>query len=475
MNSLISDYVGWRLSDAIAKLYRDGMTVLVPTVDLYDILTYTEDEDVETAMLGAAEGADSDMAAGTTLSSIWDELIEALITQVTESGTVGGGFDDLDAYQGIAAATGRHYRMSRDFANPLRTNNGADAIAAVGVYPLITTLGTFAHGGSSVAGTALGLTLEGPARMVARVTAGIGAVDWLIDVICVDSGPASDLATALTADAQTIEVDDTTDFPVAGTVQIDDELITITNTGRTGTIICTDATRGAGGTTGVVHAVDSVVRAAVTRTITLDDALVAGSEVQILRAPIVGTSRSGQAVVAVTNPSTAGFAAGQHVLLKDDTYPRKLTSDLSYIDGYQLYGNQIEVEDTWPYDVGSVIVLHDDTIGDNTYTVYNVDRPDRIITVTTYIAQGYTTAQRAHIRLLTAEGLDRSNNEVGVIDSVDDDADTITLDANLRNTYYASGYVYLLIAKIAGVSTSSGGQAGDAVAIRALPDRTIYK
>jgi len=104
-----------------------------------------------------------------------------------------------------------------------------------------------------------------------------------------------------------------------------------------------------------------------------------------------------------------------------------------------------------------------------------VDRPNKTITVTTYIAQGYTTAQKAHIRLLTAEGLGRGNNEVGVIDSVDDDADTITLEANLRNTYYTSGNVYLLVAKIAGVSTSSGGQADDALAIKSLPDRTIYK
>lgn len=473
--SLISDYVAWNGADAIAKLYQDAMAVLVPTPSLYDIYTYTEDEDVESNMLGAAEIVDVDMDQGTTLSTLFEEVIDALLTHATTSGITGGGFADLNTYLGVATVLGRHYRMARDYADPLRTLDGAAAISAANVFPRQTTIGTFAHGGSYAAGTALGLALTGPARMVAEVTGGIGAADWLVDVICVDSGPASPLASDLTADGQTIEVDDATDFPVAGTVQIDDELITITNTGRTGTVICTDATRAAGGTTAATHAEDAVVRTTVTRTVTMGNALITGGQVDMLQASIVGTSRSEQAVIAVTNPSAAGFAAGQQVLLKDDTYPRKLTSDLAYLDGYQLYGNQIVVEDTWPYDIGDIIVLHDDALGDNTYVVYSVDRPNHTITVTTYIAQGYTTEQKAHIRLLTAEGLGRGNNEVGVIDSVDDDADTITLEANLRNTYYLSGMVYLLVAKVAGVSTSSGGQANDALAIKALPDRTIYK
>ncbi len=421
-------------------------------------------------------GVDEDMDAGTTLSTIWEGIIDSLIAQITESGVSGGGFADLDAYQGVTLTTGRHFRLSRYFADVLRTLDGATAIDAAGVFPIQTTLRTLTWGASSVAGIALDLTLEGPARVVAEVTGSIGAANWNIDVICVDSGPASPLASALDASEQTIEVDDTTDFPNAGTVQIDDELIGITNTGRTGSIICTDATRAAGSTTAAAHLVDSVVRTVQTRTLLLALGSAVGDQTEILMSPIVGTSRSGQANVAVTNPSTAGFAAGQHVLLIDDDYPRRLTSDLAYIDGYQLYGNQIVVEDTWPYDIGDLIVLHDDSIGDSVaYTVYSIDRPAGVITVSAYIAQGFTTAQRAHIRLLTAEGVGRGNNEVGVIDSVSDADDTITLDANLRNTYYTSGNVYLLVAKIAGISTSSGGQADDAVAIRALPDRIIYK
>ncbi len=476
MPSLISDFVGWRGLDAIATLFRDAMVVLVPTPPLYDIYTYTEDVDVETAILGAAKTTDEDMDAGTTLSTIWEDLIDAFITHISAAGVSGGGFDDLDAYQGINLTTGRHYRMSRYFANVLRILDGATALDAAGVSPLETTLRTMTYGGTSAAGTALDLALEGPARTVAEITGSIGATNWNIDVVCIDSGPASPLATAMDASTQTIEVDDATDFPATGTVQVDDELITITNTGRSGTVICTDATRAIGGTDAAAHAVDSVVRRSVTRTVLLSLGSAVGDQTEILMAPIVGTSRSGQATVAVTNPEAAGFAAGQQVLLEDDTYPRKLTTDLAYIDGYQLYGNQIVVEDTWPYSIGDQIVIHDDTLGDSaTYTVYNIDRPAGVITVSAYIAQGFTTAQKAHIRLLTAEGLGRGSNEVGVIDSVDDDADTITLDANLRNTYYISGNIYLLIAKVVGISTSSGGQAADAVSIIAQPDRLIYK
>ncbi len=476
MPSLISDYVGWRGLDAVATLYRDGMAVLLPTPDLYDIYTYTEDVDVETAILAAAKACDEDMAAGTTLSTTWENLINAILTHITMAGVSGGGFDDLDAYQGISLTTGRHYRLSRYMANVMRTLDDAAALDAAGVFPLQTTLRTFVYGGTSAEGAALDLTLEGPARVVAQVTGSIGAANWNVDIVCVDSGPASPLATAMDASTQTVEVDDATDFPAAGTIQIDDELITITNTGRSGTVICTDATRAAGGSEAVAHVVDTVVRRSVTRTVLLALGSAVGDQTEILMAPIVGTSRSGQATVAVTNPETAGFVAGQQVLIVDDTYPRKLTTDLAYVDGYQLYGNQLVVEDTWPYDIGDQIVIHDDSLGDSaTYTVYNKDRPAGVITVSAYIAQGFTTAQKAHIRLLTAEGIGRGNNEVATIDDVSDDDDTITLDANLRNTYYTSGNVYLLIAKVVGISTSSGGQAADAVSAIAQPDRTIYK
>jgi len=306
---LISDYVAWNGADSIAKLYQDAMAVLLPTPSLYDIYTYTEDEDVESDFLGPAEIVDVDMDQGTTLSTIFEELIDALAAHAASTIT-GGGFADLNAYLGIATSLGRHYRMARDYANPLRTLGGA--IAAANVFPKQTTIGTFAHGGSYVAGTALALALVGPARMVAEVTGGIGAADWLVDVICVDSGPASPLASDLTADGQTIEVDDATDFPVAGTVQINDEIITITNTGRSGTVICTDATRAAGGTTAATHDEDSVVRTAVTRTKTIGNALASGSQVDMLQASVVGTSRSEQAVIAVTDPLTAGFA-GQYL------------------------------------------------------------------------------------------------------------------------------------------------------------------
>ncbi len=459
---LISPNRAQKLIDAAAKLCQDARDALVASQSLYSIITYTEDEDVETDIGPGAESVDQQLAAsGALLANLFSDVVTGHRDHVTKAGVTGGGFASLGAY-----FTSQAFRMARQFADVLLAPATWEAS---NVFPAETSLGTFVHGGSYVVGTALELDAEGPARLVSEATYAIGETDWLIDVTTADSGPASALIVAIDDDDIIITVADASDFPASGTIQIDDEQIAITNTGRTATIICTNATRATGGTDAAAHDVGAMARLVETRTITMTGSSPLETQVDVLSAAIAGTSRSGQAVLAVTNPVTAGFAAGQQVLAVDDTYPRKLTADVDTAE------TTITVEDTWPFEINDVLNIHDDSSDSGDLTVDTIDRPAKTITFTGAVGADFTVAAKAHVRLKVAEGLGIGNNEVGVIESASDEDNEIVLVDNLRNTYYTGGYVYLLVAKVITATTSSGGQTNDAVALNALPDRVIAK
>jgi len=463
MPSLISDNRGQKYIDVMAAAQTDDVAALTLSQTMYSILSATDDSDVEQDMGAEAVRLDLDIASSyALLGAKFDQAMRGYNSHVTKAGITGGNFASLSAY-----LTSRGWRMPRILADLL---TAPMAPAASNVFPAETDLGAFVYGGSYAADTALVLASEGPARVVAEVTDAIGALDWVLDVRTADSGPASPLSVVLTAVGQTVTVDDASDFPATGTIQIDSEEITITSTGRSATVICTNATRGANSTTGAAHAVDAVVRNVITYEVTLSGLSAVETQVDIESADIAETVLSEQTDVVVDGETD--FAAGQHVIIIDDYYPRKLTADVA------AAGTVITVEDTWPFEIDDTLILYDDSTGaSGDLTVNSIDRVAKTITFTGAVGGAYTTANSAHARLKTAESLERGNNEVRILDSVtyDSSADetTLVLTADLENTFYTGGTVYLLIAKIIAVTTDSGGQTADAVDLTAMPDRLI--
>lgn len=463
MPSLISDNRGQKYVDVMAALQTADVAAVTPSQTLYSILSLTEDSDVETDMGPAAERLDVDLAAShVILGARFDLAMRGYNDHVTKAGVTGGDFATFGAY-----LTSRGWRLPRILADLL---TDPFVVAASNVFPVETDLGAFVYGGSYAADTALALASEAPARVVAEVTDAIGGSDWVLDVKTADSGPASPLSEALTTDGQTVTVDDASDFPATGTVQVDSEEITITSTGRSATVICTNATRGVGGTDAAIHAEDAVVRNVSTYEVTLPGLSAVGTQLDIESADIVETILSEQTDVVVGGETD--FLAGQHVIIIDDYYPRKLTADVAAV------GTTITVEDTWPFVITDTLTLYDDSEGDSSdLTVESIDRVAKTITFTGAVGGAYTEANQAHVRLKTAEGLGRGNNEVRVLDSVtyDSSADetTFVLTADLENTFFTDATVCLLVAKVIAVTTSSGGNASDAADITALPDRTI--
>jgi len=463
MPSLISDNRGQKYVDVMAALQTADVAAATPSQTMYSVLSKTNDSDVEQDMGAEAAQLDIDLAASyALLGAKFDVALRGYNSHVTKAGVTGGNFATLGAY-----LTSRGWRVPRILGDLL---TDPMTLAASNVFPVETDLGAFVYGGSYVADTALVLASEAPARVVAEVTDAIGATDWVLSVRTADSGPSSPSSGALTVGGQTITVDDATDFPATGTIQIDSEEITITSTGRSATVICTDATRAANSTTAATHADNAVVRNVITYALTLPGTSALATQVDLESASVAETVLSEQTDVVVSGETD--FAAGQHVIIIDDYYPRKLTADIA------ATATTITVEDTWPFEIDDVLLLYDDSTGESgDLTVNSIDRVAKTITFTGVVGGAYTMANSAHVRLKTAEDLGIGNNEVRILDSVtyDSSADetTLVLTADLENTFYTGGTVYLLVAKVIAVTTSSGGQSDDAVDITALPDRTI--
>jgi hypothetical protein len=163
----------------------------------------------------------------------------------------------------------------------------------------------------------------------------------------------------------------------------------------------------------------------------------------------------------ITLAATAGFAAGQKILLTDATLPGKLTSDL-------VTGTTFTIENSRQFAVGDSIHLHDDNTADEDATILTVDHETNTIVLTAACAGTFTMAQNAFAQLQT--GKTSGWAEMLTIASLVLNT-SLTVVETIENTYSAEADVQRLIQSY--VPTLSAGTPGDCVEIIAAPDRPL--
>ena len=164
---------------------------------------------------------------------------------------------------------------------------------------------------------------------------------------------------------------------------------------------------------------------------------------------------------------TAKMVAGQHILLKDDTYPTLMIAATPLAQPY-AYFNPDQLG--W-YDTGDAVYLKASGGTDRSYTIEDIDYREGKVKFTSNIAtDAYVVADNAFMRLQTARG--DGWTEVHAIDTVVANT-SIKVTGNLQHTYYTAAKAIRLLKKLE-TCTGTGGGTG-VVDVRTYSERTIVQ
>lgn len=444
---LISDFITMSLLDRDAKLIDDRDSPA--GTDYFTRITSSDDNEVERYFVGlgannVANALDTALQNG-ELPDEWNAFIARLQQHYSEIG--GTGYGTLKD----TVAT-RKFRLHRKVASLLPTYN----FPSSSLFDDEVSLGTFAYGGSFSAGSDLNSAVQAAKCAIEVGTGGIGGSDWVLSVLAVLIGPSTTLSGSVSGSATEIAVADAAKFPSLGTIQVESEQITYT--GKTSTSF-TGCTRGANGTSAASHASGAAVFPVATESVTCAASAPEGTQYPVGGLPVTSFSKQGQKDLNMSD--TTGYYAGQKVLVIDNQYPTALTAPAA--SGQPV----IYVSDASPFSPGDSVTIREGATSE-AKTILSVDYETEKVTLNSQLSNSYTPS--AFLYKTTGSG--NGWNETHEIDSVTANS-KITLKDNLLHSHYTSAIVHRLYSDITGLSTSSGGSAGDDVIAKAPPDRTI--
>lgn len=525
--ALITDMLCQELADKCADCWSDVHTAEQRLVDFFEVITASDDEDVETDLGEPAEIVDINLKSGLQFHAKTAALLSALNLHVAQV----GGYNGVQPY-----LEARHWRFHRYAADRCWGDaNIGTGLARVQVCPEDTNIcghvrGTGYTDIGEIAATA------GPGRLRANVIAK-GLEEWTPDVHAACEGPASTLATAIDATATTISLVDATNFPDSGVVFIDGEAIA--HTGKSDNDL-TGCTRHSLETSAAAHLTGAGVYLVHTYTPTVRASARAGLLVDMDAASLTALSVAGAAILNSTGIGGDGtdWVVGNYLLVKDHSCPELLTEACAKDD-------HVHVADTSAFSPGDHVMIYDTTPQTEWATVKGVNAHDKIITLDAATSNTYTLAKTpiiclaytslneeavltyddtsitltdstgfptvgtilidgdeevtytgnadniltgcgrganstvatAHedgaVVVLVQAGSFPGHNEVHTVSVIA--SDTLTLGANLLHSYHTAGYVVPLLRDVVLSADGSGGTAPDEIYVMAVSDRLIHK
>lgn len=522
----IKDRPAQKLLDKMADCWAD-IHELEPRIESFvSVITETDDSDVETDMLPAAEVTDANLTDGTEFHPKVSEFLRSLIAHLQNV----GGHSGLTDYLQTRHWRAHQYSAERCYGD---SNIGAD-LPRLQVCPEDTWLAEHvrATGYTDLGDIAM---TAGPGRMRCSIVAK-GAAIWTPTVYAVSEGPATTLSANLAStETATIEVASTTGFADAGRLLIDDEVIE--HTGKTGTTF-TGLTRHALGTDAAAHDAGKPVENVENYAPSIRADAQGGLRVDL---DIAALTRSAAGVAVLNSNGIGGggthWLVGSHGLIRDHTSPELLTQDCTTDD-------HLHVADPSAFKPGDHILIHDDTPDTEWATIHDVDETNGIILLDANTANTYTTAANALVCLafttinegapfafndmtltvtdvtgfptagtlliddeemtytsvlgnditigargandtfatahedgaivcLVQEGSFPGHNEWQIVSAVG--ANALDLEDPLVHSYYLAGFVTPMLRDIVLTEDGAGGTAGDDIYVMAESDRLIGK
>lgn len=380
---LIADRPAQLLWDKMADTWDDVHAVEVRLEDFVEVVSDTDDTDVETDLLPAAEIVDANLAEGLGFSDKVTALLGAFLGHVREV----GGHSSLTPY-----FTAQRWRADEYTAiGCWEDSRLGSALSRLCVCPQATDICSHIQGTGY---TDIGdiVAEAGPGRLRVEVD-GKGALIWTPDIHAVCEGPATVLVGGITAADVTVTVASTTDFPATGHILIGSEAIAYAGKGATTFTGCTRAQYNTGA---AVHNTGAAVYKVHTYTPAIRAAAVTGLLLDLDFALADDTSEAGGTAFESTGigGGTPDWQVGNLVLLKDHTCPELMTQDCNAADDH------VHVADTSAFKAGDYVILYDDTVDTEYANILSVDDHDKIIYLDAGVANTYTVALSGLICLM---------------------------------------------------------------------------
>lgn len=520
---LISDRIAQVVNDKLADLYADILAAEQPDKWFYDVITETDDPDVEVIIGDDAEVVDDNLLGGLQTYNIMRDVMVGFQAHVAS----------LGPYTMAQYFAARNWRMHRFAADRMWSDSRLATLNRAYVCPETSTLLRYIQGGA-VTDTGDIPATAGPARCQTNAAVK-GAAQWTPDVYAVLETPATTLNGAISDAVLELELTDATDFVVGGGfLMIGDEAMIYT--GIVGTTV-TLASRGDYGTAAAAHLSGAVIYHGMTAQPVIEANAQVGTLNDLFLDRLTDTSLAGQTTIDATGILAAGLLAGMTFIIKDHSCPQALTADCNI-------SATVQVANADAFRAGDYVMLHDDTPTDEWNRILSIDQFTSTITLTAATAGNFATADEAWIALawnamnnagvlawnganvtladstgfpatgtiliedeeltynanvanvltiaahgvngttavdhndllpvvLVQEGTFPGHNEVHTAAAVG--ANTITTDDDLLQTYEDAAFVTILFRELISAVDGAGGNAGDDITIYAQPDRLIAK
>jgi hypothetical protein len=202
-----------------------------------------------------------------------------------------------------------------------------------------------------------------------------------------------------------------------------------------------------------------------TEAVTITNGSLAGVQFDIGANLPNAVAKAGQTEIGIA--ATAGFVAGQYVLVVDDQYPALLTANASsaqkiiYVDPTQIGG----------FRTGDPVTVRDGSANEN-LTIEDIDYELGKITMTTALGNSYTTGASAFVYLQAPISGREGWQECHAVASVTTNT-KIVLTGNLQHTYYTGAKVIRMIKDVTDIDTTSGGASAEDVIAKSKSERTL--
>ncbi len=378
---LVHDRVAMLGCDKIADTWADTLAAQQRAESFYEVVTATGDPDVETDIGPGAEIADLNIAAGLEFHPLVKSLMQGFLGHVQEI----GGYGTIRQY-----AAARRFRVHRWMADRAWADaNIASDFVRTNVFPEQTSIASFLHGTGATDIGDIPATAGG-ARL--RALVGVkGAVNaWTPEVHAVCEGPETELDGALTSIVTTIPLVDSTVFPAAGYVMVEDECVQYT--GNVANEL-TGCTRASYGTVGVAHNTGMAVYLVQTYQPIIRVSAQVGLMVDLDGAWVDDISEAGAALVYSTGIGGGAtlWDVGSYALLTDHSCPELLIADC-------LTDDELHVADASAFRPGDHIRIID-VPTDEWATIHDVDHAAGIIYLDAATAGDFTVANLAFVSL----------------------------------------------------------------------------